>query len=168
MCISSECTIHGRAVKRMQHKIQQRGPIYAFFKWLPVCQCINGFYSRTYRFLFLRAFSSAKNDGTRKKSVHSKNIWVFVKMAKTGIIVRSTPLFSCPFHILSHGEKKSQQNIIKTLHFLLLLLPFLWFVIVRFLLGHFLFLSKGIWPFHILLCCSISGCYAALLAHFFV
>lgn len=41
---------------------------------------------------------------------HSTNFWVFVKMAKTGIIVRSTPLFSCPFHILSHGKKESTKH----------------------------------------------------------
>lgn len=90
---------------------------------------------------FICSFLSASNDETRKKFIPK----IFKCIYKNGQDrynrLEHTPLFSCPFHILSHKrKKKSEQNIIKTLHFLLLL--FLWFAIVRFLLGHFFFVVK--------------------------
>lgn len=166
ICIPSEYTnSRTEEWKECSRKIQQRGLIYEFFKWLPVFQRTNGFYSRNYRFLFLlrRAFLSAKNDGTRKTISFQKYLSACKKMAKAGIIVRSTPLFSCPFHILSPGKKES------TKHNKNAALPsssspsFLWFVIVRFLLGHFVFVKRHLTVLYSavllnfrLLCCFVG------------
>lgn len=65
--------------KECSTNFKQQGLIYEFFKWPPVFPClVNSFYSRNYRFLLLLFMFS--ND-----EIHSKNIWVFVKMAKAGI-----------------------------------------------------------------------------------